>query len=252
MIRFNQKMDEIEQDTSGFMPVAGIAQITGIMAVVLTGIWMGHFRDGFAWQSDPKKEFNWHPMLMVLGLIYLYGNGILMYRLFRNEKKRKLKLIHAGVMLSSFFFTVIALKAAFDSHNLADPPIPNLYSLHSWMGMTTVLLFSAQWVSGLVTFLFPGLASHLRAAYLPIHVSFGILIFVMACATSLTGITEKLLFSLKGEYGKRAPEGVMANWIGILIILFGTLIVYLATNIKFKRLERPEDSLLLQEASVNE
>jgi len=189
---------------------------------------------------------------MVLGLIYLYGNGILMYRLFRNEKKRKLKLIHAGVMLSSFFFTVIALKAAFDSHNLADPPIPNLYSLHSWMGMTTVLLFSAQWVSGLVTFLFPGLASHLRAAYLPIHVSFGILIFVMACATSLTGITEKLLFSLKGEYGKRAPEGVMANWIGILIILFGTLIVYLATNIKFKRLERPEDSLLLQEASVNE
>jgi len=270
-------MDEIEQDTSGFMPVAGIAQITGIMAVVLTGIWMGHFRDGFAWQSDPKKEFNWHPMLMVLGLIYLYGNGILvyrvgkltlpsaknvnsdtsllgilMYRLFRNEKKRKLKLIHAGVMLSSFFFTVIALKAAFDSHNLADPPIPNLYSLHSWMGMTTVLLFSAQWVSGLVTFLFPGLASHLRAAYLPIHVSFGILIFVMACATSLTGITEKLLFSLKGEYGKRAPEGVMANWIGILIILFGTLIVYLATNIKFKRLERPEDSLLLQEASVNE
>ena len=44
----------------------------------------------------------------------------------------------------------------------------------------------------------------------------------------------------------------MANWIGILIILFGTLIVYLATNIKFKRLERPEDSLLLQEASVNE
>ena len=50
-----------------------------------------------------------------------------MYRLFRNEKKRKLKLIHAGVMLSSFFFTVIALKAAFDSHNLADPPIPNLY-----------------------------------------------------------------------------------------------------------------------------
>ena len=72
-----------------------------------------------------------------------------------------------------------------------------VFSLHSWMGMTTVLLFSAQWVSGLVTFLFPGLASHLRAAYLPIHVSFGILIFVMACATSLTGITEKLLFSLK-------------------------------------------------------
>jgi len=246
-------MDEIEQDTTGFMPVAGIAQITGIMAVVLTGIWMGHFRGGMAWQSDPKLEFNWHPMLMVVGMVFLYGNGILMYRLFRNEKKKKLKLIHAGVMISSFFCAVIALKAVFDSHNLADTPVPNLYSLHSWMGMITVLLFTSQWLAGLVTFLFPGLASHLRAAYLPIHTSFGILIFVMACATCLTGITEKLLFSFKhGEYGKRDPEGVMANWIGILIILFGTLVVYLATNIKYKRLERPEDSLLLQESSVNE
>ena len=71
------------------------------------------------------------------------------------------------------------------------------YSLHSWMGIITVLLFTSQWLAGLVTFLFPGLASHLRAAYLPIHTSFGILIFVMACATCLTGITEKLLFSFK-------------------------------------------------------
>ena len=58
------------------------------------------------------------------------------------------------------------------------------------------------------------------------------------------------LFFYRGEYGKRAPEGVMANWIGILIILFGTLVVYLATNIKYKRLERPEDSLLLQESTA--
>ena len=45
------------------------------MAVVLTGIWMGHFRGGMSWSSDPHLEFNWHPMLMVLGLVYLYGNG---------------------------------------------------------------------------------------------------------------------------------------------------------------------------------
>ena len=45
------------------------------MAVVLVGIWTGHHLGGFSWQSDPKHEFNWHPLLMTLGMIYLYGNG---------------------------------------------------------------------------------------------------------------------------------------------------------------------------------
>ena len=45
------------------------------MAVVLMGIWMGHFRKGFAWSENPDLQFNWHPLLMTLGMIYLYGNG---------------------------------------------------------------------------------------------------------------------------------------------------------------------------------
>ena len=53
-----------------------------------------------------------------------------------------------------------------------------------------------QWLCGLVAFLFPGLASHLRALYLPIHVFLGLLIFVLACATALLGITEKAIFSM--------------------------------------------------------
>ena len=83
------------------------------MAVVLAGIWTGHHLGGFSWQSNPSLEFNWHPLLMILGMIYLYGNGILMYRMFRNERKRKLKLIHAGIMISVFMLTVGKMKHAF-------------------------------------------------------------------------------------------------------------------------------------------
>ena len=90
-------MDEVEQDVTGFIPAYGFAQvisfilacsrsiflimttdlfqISGFMAVVLMGIWTGHHMGGFAWQSNPKQEFNWHPLLMTLGMIYLYGNG---------------------------------------------------------------------------------------------------------------------------------------------------------------------------------
>ena len=51
-------------------------QVCGITAVILMGIWMNHYRKGFAWQENPKLEFNWHPLLMTIGLIFMYGNGM--------------------------------------------------------------------------------------------------------------------------------------------------------------------------------
>lgn len=70
--------------------------------------------------------------------------AMLIYRTQRNVRKRRLKLTHAGIMLFIVFLTVIALVAVFDSHNLASPPLPNMYSLHSWVGLTTVILFCCQ------------------------------------------------------------------------------------------------------------
>ena len=52
-----------------------VGRLASEIAVILMGVWMGHYRGGFAWSSEPDIQFNWHPMLMLLGLVYLYGNG---------------------------------------------------------------------------------------------------------------------------------------------------------------------------------
>ena len=64
--------------------------------------------------------------------------------------------------------------------------------------------------------------------------------------------TPNLIIYNFRTYSKRDPEGVMANWIGVLIIVFGVLVVYLASNWKYKRLPRPEDEMLLNETHTQE
>lgn len=221
----------------GFIPIFITAQILGIATIILTGLYTGYYWGGFAWRSDPGLQFNWHPLLMAIGMVYLYGNGILTYRIFKDGPKPMLKIVHAVIMISVFILTVIALIAVFDFHNLKS--IPNMYSVHSWMGILTVILFSFQWLAGFLIFLKPGLKAHLRGSYLDVHVFFGLMIFVSACATAFTGFTEKTIFGLGKKYQHYDPEFLVANCTVYSIFIFGALVVYLAVNPKFKRVEKP-------------
>lgn len=57
-----------------FACLVGGSQVLGLASVVLTGVWMGHYRGGFAWDGS-GLEFNLHPLCMVLGLVFLQGDG---------------------------------------------------------------------------------------------------------------------------------------------------------------------------------
>ncbi|XP_065821253.1 cytochrome b561 isoform X2 [Labrus bergylta] len=194
--------------SSSFVWLVGASQVVGLASVVLTGVWMGHYRGGFAWDGS-AQEFNLHPLCMVLGLVFLQGDGFV---------------------------------AVFDFHRAAK--IPNMYSLHSWCGMATLILFCVQWVMGLMFFLFPVASSWLRAAYLPVHVFCGLVLLVMAIGSCLLGITEKLLFSIMPTYSAFVSEGVLANTLGILLICFGVLLSFLITREEYRRPPNPEEEAL--------
>ncbi|KAL7378766.1 hypothetical protein ABVT39_018324 [Epinephelus coioides] len=221
--------------------LVGVSQVLGLAAVVLTGVWMGHYHGGFAWDGS-SREFNLHPLCMVLGLVFLHGDAILVYRVFRNEAKRNVKLLHGIIHLLALIISIVGFAAVFDFHRAAK--IPDMYSLHSWCGMATLVLFCIQWVMGLVFFLFPVASSWLRASYLPVHVFCGLVLLVMAIGSSLLGITEKLLFSIMSTYSQLVPEGVLANILGILLVCFGVLLGFLITREEYRRPPNPEEESL--------
>ena len=167
-------------------------------------------------------------------LFDLFILAILLYRVFRNQTKIYVKITHALMHVFALIFISVGLKAVFDSHNLAATPIPNLYSLHSWFGIIVLILFCLQWIFGFVSFLYPKLSESIRKAYLPAHRLWGIIIFVMACATALMGITEKAIFSVP-NYRNSTTEGKLANTFGCMIGVFCLLVVYLVTNYDYRR-----------------
>lgn len=85
-----------------------------------------------------------------------------------------------------------------------------------------------------------------RVFYMPIHIFFGLLGFVLAIGACLLGISEKAFFAMPGgEYGQLPNQALLVNTIGLLLTIYGSLVVYLVTEPSYKRTPLAEDTLLL-------
>lgn len=215
----------------------------GSLCVLFTAYWMRYWRGGFAWDGS-LLMFNWHPVLMVAGMVVLYGAASLVYRLPQSWAGPKMpwKVLHASLHLAAFTLSVLGLHAVFRFHN--QQHIANLYSLHSWLGITTVFLFACQWALGFAVFLLSWASVWLRSLLKPIHVFFGASILSLAMASVISGINEKLFFSLKNAtqpYSRLPGEAVFANSTGMLVVLFGLLVLYVLLASAWKR---PEQGVL--------
>ncbi|CAF1440283.1 unnamed protein product [Adineta ricciae] len=222
--------------------IAICAQLFGISAVILIGVLLAQYAGGFGWGSNLDKLFNNHPLFMVLGMILFYGDAILVYRVFPNVTKIWIKILHAVLLATSLILSSIGLKAVFDSHSNAKPPKDHLDSLHSWVGLATVVLFGLQWVCGFVAFLFPRLNKEIRVAYLPSHKLWGKLIFIFAVVSVLMGTTEQGVYSNYFSDKNMRTQRNIINLFGICVLIFAALVLYLASNLGFQRPPEPKDA----------
>uniref|UniRef100_A0A8C5U1N4 Transmembrane ascorbate-dependent reductase CYB561 n=1 Tax=Malurus cyaneus samueli TaxID=2593467 RepID=A0A8C5U1N4_9PASS len=78
---------------AGLSVYVAVSQLLGLTVLATTGAWLGRYRGGVGWHSP--LQFNAHPLCMVLGMVFLQGDALLVYRVFRHEAKRSTKALHA-------------------------------------------------------------------------------------------------------------------------------------------------------------
>lgn len=216
------------------------SQLLGLTVVAVTGAWLGLYRGGIAWEGT--LQFNVHPLCMVIGLIFLQGDALLVYRVFRKEAKRTTKVLHGLLHAFAFVISLVGVVAVFDYHRKMG--YADLYSLHSWCGILVFVLYFIQWLVGFSFFLFPGASFSLRSCYRPQHIFFGAALFLLSVGTALLGLKEALLFKLGTKYSTFEPEGIMANVLGLLLVCFGGAVLYILTRADWKRPPQAEEQAL--------
>lgn len=235
-----------------FNTLVACSQIVGGFAVLFVVIWMTAYESGFAWTSHPEQQFHYHPTLMIMGFLFITGEAILAFRVFRNETKHFAKLVHLTLHSVALVFIVISLKAVWDSHDYNRDasgtlePLPNLYSLHSWIGLTLVTFYFMQYAVGFTTFFYPGLAMSMRTFVMPFHRLFGYIIFLFVGITILMGVTEFSAWKHKCWTQDKVfcGEQAVGNFVGLCAVSFVALVLILVLNSRWSRSPSPEEESL--------
>jgi len=189
---------------------------------------------GMQW-DEITLVFNYHPPFMVLGFLLCFGWAITSFRTTTLEKPVN-KNLHVLLHTCCIVCIGIGLRAVWKSHDDPDAssigPTANVYSLHSWIGITTITLYAQNYLLGFLTYLFPEMPIAIKKMYMPLHVVLGQATFACACAAMETGIVEKQGFQGGCSYNPQGkdenpavnyqdiPYGChLSNGIGVVILM---------------------------------
>ncbi|XP_062111220.1 probable transmembrane ascorbate ferrireductase 4 [Humulus lupulus] len=217
------------------LPLLFLARLTGLLVAALVSFWALAFNSSFLPHSATASQEYFvysvlHPLCMVIGFILISGEAILVHRWLPGSTslKKSVHLFLQGVALASGIF---GIWTKFRGENGI---VGNFYSLHSWMGLLSMSLFGAQWITGFVSFWHIGEVRRVRMKVLPWHVFVGLYTYGLAVATAETGLLEKLTFlQTKRNLSKRCTESMVVNGLGLGLVLLGGIVILAAVSPKY-------------------
>jgi len=170
-----------------------------VLAIIITvGIWVSDEAmggGGVSWsQGDAKRVFNWHPVLMVTAFSFMTIASLAFRAPYRCADRRATKAMHGTQWAVASICAIVGITAVVKSHN--DPVsgyIANLYSLHSWVGIAVIILYSCQFIAGVMAFALDMefITPSMRANLLLLHKYVGPFVYNATALTIMLGIQEK-------------------------------------------------------------
>ena len=171
------------------------SHVLALLAMTLV-IWWIILLGGVSWEAGKAKlVFNWHPLLMITAFSFMTV-ATFSFRWQSIPSRRLAKIQHGSAWAVAALCMFVALIAVFQSHNDKQSGfIANMYSLHSWIGAFTILMYVSQFLAGLLTFgvHMPslGITPSFKAKMLTVHYYVGPFVYLSTATTILLGIQEK-------------------------------------------------------------
>ncbi|KAH9423200.1 hypothetical protein DERP_003477 [Dermatophagoides pteronyssinus] len=227
----SQKIREERLDLLYSCSLHFLAQIIGCSMLILLAILCIQFYGGFG-LGNVQSIFNYHPLMMVFGLVYLGGNSLL----FLIPKSKSYGLIRSILLLLMCIVTIIGAIATVYWHFNRD--VPNFFTLHSWFGMMTLTLMIIYSCANCYLF---GSGGGKRVLQLENNESIesitnirliGISTLLMGVLTGLLGLNQLSSFIQADKDSEENSFQLIINIIGTFMILFSIFILFLLSRLR--------------------
>eukprot|EP00455_Lapot_gusevi_P031124 TRINITY_DN3362_c0_g4_i1.p1 TRINITY_DN3362_c0_g4~~TRINITY_DN3362_c0_g4_i1.p1 ORF type:complete len:230 (+),score=27.98 TRINITY_DN3362_c0_g4_i1:60-749(+) len=162
------------------------AQIVLFVPVLLIGVLIS--RADFGPRDNPAGKGLWvHLACAVLAFGYFFPNAVLAFRCTYLERITR-KRLHVLNQTLALILGIVAVAGIFDYHNTFN--YPNLYSVHSLLGLPFIILFAIQYVFSFYSYFWPMASESSRKGSIGYHRFFGVLLLNLAFAAMATGAMD--------------------------------------------------------------
>ncbi|CCD65243.2 Cytochrome b561 domain-containing protein [Caenorhabditis elegans] len=218
---------------------ASVTHLVGFITVCLNGYFFNTFYNGIGWPFELKvgstdarglvemRGKQLHGFLMFLGFIYLQGEALLSYRVYRFTTNRVSILIHTFLHIASIvlavgalFSIILTIKYTGASH---------FSNIHSYLGVCLLLVYSGQLSFGFCTYLFKCTPKDYQSRLMPVHRAVGISCMVVACVQCCLGYNQ--MVSGKLSCFKDLSCANRIEYVGSLSMIFNIIYTIMVVSV---------------------